>query len=139
MIKSLLGIITSPLAGPVGAAAALLLLALALTQCSEKAVQSHRAAVAEKKLESSQRDLRTCQGNERDLKGSIASQNAALETLRSEATVRTAAAEKAVSDALKGRASAEARAAKLLAQPPAGIDACARAMSAFKTVKENLR
>ncbi|MDP2008924.1 MAG: hypothetical protein Q8K11_01990 [Phenylobacterium sp.] len=83
--------------------------------------------------------LATCKTNREELEAKIAVQNAAVAGLKAEAAKRTADAEKAVTEALKGRESAEARAAKLLRNPPAGIDTCARAMSAFEAVKESAR
>lgn len=135
----MLAILTSRLAGPISSAFALLFLVLALTQCAGKVHQTRRADAAEMALSIAQTDLTRCQDNRKDLEGKIATQNAAVEGLRHEASIRTAAAEKAVTEALKGRAGAEARAAKLLNTPPAGLDACARAMSAFDAVKESAR
>lgn len=139
MIATILAALTSRLAGPIASGLALLFLALALTQCAGKTVQTHRADRAEAALDTARADLTRCQGNARTLEGSIRAQNAAVDTLRAEGDRRAAEAAKAISEAAKGRASAEARAAKLLSRPPAGIDACARAMSAFEAVKENLK
>lgn len=134
-----LSIFTSKLAGPISSVFALLFLALALTQCVGKRAETHRADNAEREYAVAEKDRMQCVTNRMALEGSIATQNAALADLRHEAEVRTQAAEMAVTEALRGRAGAEARAAKLLKSPPAGIDACARAMSAFDAVKGNLQ
>lgn len=135
----MLAILTSRLAGPISSAFALLFLVLALTQCAGKAHQTRRADAAEMALSIAQTDLTRCQDNRKDLEGKIATQNAAVEGLRHEASIRTAAAEKAVTEALKGRAGAEARAAKLLNTPPAGVDSCARMESADTAVLRSLQ
>lgn len=139
MIATFISALTSRIAGPIASGLALLLFGLALWLGAGKEVQEHRAEVALKALGVAQTDLTRCQDNGRKLEGSLRAQSAAVEGLKAEASLRTAAAEKAVGEALKGRASAEARAAKLLSRPPAGVDACARAMSAFEAVKESTR
>jgi hypothetical protein len=83
--------------------------------------------------------LSACRGDVDRLTGEIARQNEAVTALKTEGDRRAAKAAAALSEAARGRASAEARAAKLLKNPPSGIDACARAMSAFETVKESLQ
>lgn len=135
----MLAFLTSRLAGPLASGVALLLLVLLVSTCAGKAHQTRRADAAEMALSIAQTDLTRCQDSRKDLEGKIAVQNAAVEGLRHEASIRTAAAENAVTEALKGRAGAEARAAKLLNTPPAGLDACARAMSAFDAVKDAVR
>lgn len=138
-MSDLIAIFTSRLAGPISSAFALLFLILALSQCVAKSGEAHRADRAEAAVVAVRSDLTRCQDSNRTLTGSLATQSAAVDGLKAEATIRTQAAEKAVTEALKGRAGAEARAAKLLKVPPAGIDACARAMSAFETVKGSLQ
>lgn len=86
-----------------------------------------------------QADLATCQANSRALQSSIDRQNAANEVLQQVSDQKMAEASKALSEAQRGRSSAEATAAKLLAHPPAGIDACARMESADASVVENLK
>ena len=83
--------------------------------------------------------LADCRGDVDRMADAVGRQNDAVTALRAEGDRKVAEAEKAVTEAQKGRASAESRAAKLLKNPPAGIDACARAMSAFETVKESLK
>ncbi|MDO8912285.1 MAG: hypothetical protein Q8N10_03245 [Phenylobacterium sp.] len=135
----MLAILTSRLAGPISSAFALLFLVLALTQCVGKVHQTRRADAAEMALSVAKTDLDQCQRNEAGLEASMRGQNAAVKRLETEASIRTAAAEEAVTQALRGRAGAEARAAKLLRNPPAGIDACARMESADTAVLRSLQ
>lgn len=138
-MTAIFAILTSRMAGPVASIAAMILLLFGVAQCSGRAAEASRADNAEREFALSEKDRMQCVTNRMALEGSIATQNAALADLRHEAEVRTQAAEKAVTEALRGRESAEARAAKLLRNPPAGIDTCARAMSAFEAVKESVR
>lgn len=134
-----LSIFTSRLAGPISSVFALLFLTLALTQCVGKRAETHRADNAEREFAVAEKDRMQCVTNRMALEGSIATQNAALADLRHEAEVRTQAAENAVTEALRGRAGAEARAAKLLKSPPSGVDACARMESADTAVLRSLQ
>lgn len=138
-MTEILAIFTSRWAGPVASVVAAVLLLFGVTQCTGRVAQAHRADNAEREFALSEKGRMQCVTNRMALEGSIATQNAALADLRREAVVRTAEAEKAVAEALKGRASAEARAAKLLKTPPAGIDACARMESADAAVLRSLQ
>lgn len=70
---------------------------------------------------------------------SLGKQNAALAVHQAESARQLGIAAREVAEANRGRASAEARAARLLAHPPAGIDACARSEAAYQAVMESLR
>jgi len=138
-MTTLLAIFTSRIAGPVASIVAVILLLFAVAQCSGRAAEASRADNAEREFALSENDRMQCVTNRMALEGSIATQNAALADLRHEAEVRTQAAEKAVTEALRGRAGAEARAAKLLKSPPSGVDACARMESADTAVLRSLQ
>lgn len=96
-------------------------------------------ADAAEKLEAKGKELDRCQANVRGLEAAQAAQNAAIGEKAALDAERLSTAEKAVGDAQRGRESAEARAAKLLRTPAAGIDACARTEAARRQVLENLR
>jgi hypothetical protein len=83
--------------------------------------------------------LQICNGGLQDAVGAIKRQNAALTAIQQVSDRKLADAANALSLASKGRAGAEAKAAKLLARPPAGIDACARMESADAAVMETLK
>lgn len=70
---------------------------------------------------------------------SLARQNAAVTVMQQLSDRKLAEAAQALSVASQGRASAEARAARLMAHPPAGIDACARMEAADAAVLGNLK
>lgn len=135
----ILSLLTSRLAGPAASIAAVILLALCVGQCTRAAKAEHRATKAEKSLVAAQRDLGTCRANVQTLDDARKAQNAALAARSDEDARSLAEATKRLSEAAQGRAKAEARAAALLKAGPVGIDACARAMDAFETVKEQAR
>lgn len=130
--------VTSRFAGPVCLAIALAFFLLALGQCSLKTAQTERAEQAEKRSAAARASLATCQANTSTLENAIADQSERITAASEESARRVAAAERGLSEAMKGRAKAEATAARLLNTPPVGIDACARAVSAFDTVKRTL-
>lgn len=138
MIAFAIKTITSRAAGPICLAIALAFLLLALGQCSLKAAQTARAEQAEKRSAAARASLATCQANKSTLESALADQTEQINAASQDSARRVAAAEKGLSDAMKGRAKAEATAARLLKIPPVGIDACARAVSAFDTVKRTV-
>lgn len=93
----------------------------------------------QKRVDLVQASLNTCHANGNALQASINGHNKAVEAMQQVSDKKIAEAAKALSVASKGRAGAEAKAAKLLAQPPAGIDACARMTSADEKVLEALK
>lgn len=134
-----LGLLTSRLAGPIASIIAVLLaLALGVAQ-----FQLHGARSSLQKMQSARdkalTDLGTCRANTAALSSSLARQNAALEAKSAADAQRLAQAGKDLTTALRGRERAEAQAAKLLKAGPVGVDACARAIDAFETVKEQAR
>lgn len=101
----------------------------------ERHVQAQADKIA---LEDVQSQLRTCQANTRGLQASIATQNAATDALKADSDRRAKVLADGLSEARKGRASAEARAAGLL-RPVLGVDACARAVAAREAVLGSLQ
>lgn len=91
-------------------------------------------AAMQKRVDLVQASLETCHANGKALQASIDGRNRAVEAMQQVSDRKIADAAKALSLASKGRAGAEAKAAKLLDQPPAGIDACARMTSADEAV-----
>jgi hypothetical protein len=101
-------------------------------------VQRERAASG-KALQLSANNLATCRSNGAALQASLDSQNAAALVVQAESDRKIAQATEDLTQALKGRASAETKASRLLTHPPAGIDACARSMAAFAAVQETVQ
>lgn len=85
------------------------------------------------------RDLKTCRSSNVALTEANAAEMARLSALQADAEARLRQTSAELSKAATGRAAAEARAAKLLAHPPMGVDACSRTESAFEAAKEALR
>lgn len=85
-----------------------------------------------------QAKLVQCHDNTAALQASLDGQNRAVDQMKADSDKRLQASSDALHGAEKGRESAEARAAKLLALKPAGIDACARMMDADRAVLESL-
>lgn len=139
MIATIIGALTSRIAGPAATVAAVILAGVAVGQCSEKNAEARRADRAENAAEVATANLSTCRSNVSGLQASIDGQNALLAAKSAEDAQRLAEAGKRLSEAQRGRDGAEARAAALLKNPPAGVDACARAMTAFQAVKEQTR
>lgn len=83
--------------------------------------------------------LTQCHDNTAALQASLDGQNRAVDQMKADSDKRLQASSDALHGAQKGRESAEARAAKLLALKPAGIDACARMMDADRAVLESLQ
>lgn len=115
--------------------ALLLLITVQTVRLNRAEVRADNAEAANKKA---RQDLTRCRDNRQSLEGAVAAQNAAADALADQGRQRIAAAEKATLDAAKGRASAEARANKLLTTPSAGIDTCARTEAARRAVLEGL-
>lgn len=132
-------LLTSKLAGPIATALCLLLAMVALSQCTAKQSERRRADGAEKTLLATQHSLDTCHSNVEGLEASLKRLNDAVASAYAEGVRRTEAAAQGLAAALKGKADVEARVAKLLRQPPAGIDACARMESADARVLEVLQ
>ncbi len=85
------------------------------------------------------KDVGRCEANVAGLQAGVAKANAEYDRLSKASADRLATATTALDRARKGRASAEARAARLLSSPPAGIDACARMEAADRSVLEALQ
>lgn len=83
--------------------------------------------------------LQICNAGLHEATDAIRRQNKAVEAIQAVSDRKLADAANALSLASKGRAGAEAKAAKLLARPPAGIDACSRMESADAAVMETLK
>lgn len=103
--------------------AAALALAFGVSQCSGRVKAEHRAETAERAVERTARDLRTCRGNTDALKASIAAQNEAVAALKREGEARVAESRKAASQARAVAESYRRSAAVILAAKPKG-NAC---------------
>lgn len=139
MLSAIVGALTSRVAGPAASAVALALALVAVGQCSEKQAEARRADRAEGAARLANQDLTACRGNSARLQAALNDQNASIEAAREEGDRRAQAAESALAEAERGRAATEARIKRLLTNPPAGIDACARMESADRNVMENLK
>lgn len=104
--------------------AAISALAFGVSQCSGRVKAEHRVEKAEKAVERTERDLRTCRGNTDALKASIAAQNEAVDALKREGEARVAESAKAVRSARAVAESARRDAARILAMKPASEDRC---------------
>lgn len=135
----ILGLITSRAAGPIGIALAAILLLVSVSQCAGRSAEMARADRAELAAAEAQARLTTCRGSVATLKAETEMQSAAIRNLAEESTRRIEAAEQGLSAAQKARPGVEAKARDLLTNPPSGLDACARAMSAFERVKESAK
>lgn len=131
--------LTSKLAGPIATGVAILLLLALAWQTAQLASTRSSLKRAESRITALDRDLSTCRANVSTLDAARKRQNELLAARSAEDAQRLADATKRLSEAQQGRERAEARAAKLLKVGPVGVDACARAMDAFKTVKEQAR
>jgi hypothetical protein len=134
-----LKLLTSKLAGPIASVIAILLLFALLGQCQATGSAKRALAKSEKQVVAVKRDLSTCKANTSALKVALDAQNAALAAKSAADAQRLAEAGKGLSEALRGRERAEAKASKLLKAGPVGVDACARAIDAFETVKAGVR
>lgn len=128
-----------PFLTPILGVVAVLLVALSISQCTRAVKAEHKLAKVEKIAVAVKADLATCRGNTSALKAALDGQNRALEAKSAEDAQRLAEAGKGLSEALRGRERAEAKAAKLLRDGPVGVDVCARAVDAFETVKAGVR
>lgn len=82
--------------------------------------------------------LGACQTNAQNLEAAVTAQSEAVEALSRETQEKLATAEKAVQRALRGRQQAEAKAARLFAFKPNGMDQCQRFISADEIVVKEL-
>lgn len=105
------------------------------------AVQSGRLAHAKADLAKAveatritRQDLAQCRANNTELDKARKAQNAAIEALRSDTERRAKMLVDGLESARKSKASAEARAARLLSMGPVGNDACVRAEAAREAV-----
>lgn len=138
-MTTIIRLLTSRLAGPIAAGVAVLLaLALAVAQVHLAGARGDLKD-ARARIETLSRDLGTCRANTAALSSSLKRQNAAVTAQGKADAQRLAQAGKDLTTALRGRERAEAQAAKLMRAGPVGVDACARAIDAFETVKEGVR
>lgn len=118
--------------------AAVALACFALVQCGEiKTLRADNLDLqAQRDALTTERDQ--CRDARDALMQSLDDQNARVAALGAESARRLAEARDALGKAQEGRARAEERARRLM-EAPAGVDACARAYSAFEAVKEDIR
>lgn len=136
---SLIGLLTSRIAGPVASFVAVILLAVALSQCSARHAAERQLVNAERALVNARRDLGTCRANTAALEGAVVRQNAAVAAWKAEGEARAAEVAKARLAARKEADRAD-HAARLLSQvTPAGNDVCSRLLSVDAAVKEIAR
>jgi hypothetical protein len=126
MIALALKLLTSRIAGPIGAGVSIVLLLALLSSCAlgkAKNREIEKLTVHVAKLSA---DLGTCRTNKVTLQNAIDRQNAAVAALAAEGQRRAAEARKALDAAQAGVAAANKRAGQLLAIKP-GADRCASA------------
>lgn len=131
--------LTSPLGRQIGLFLAALALLIGLNRRGYHDGQRDQAEHDRGSIELVQANLTQCRDNTAGLQASLAYQTAQVDAVSAESLKRLQAASVALDGALKGKSSAEARAAKLLSTPPAGIDACARVVAADRAVLESLK
>lgn len=135
----MIAFLRSPIAQYLAIGLAVVLALFAIRHAGYTAGTKHEHAIMQKRADQIQASLDVCRANGNALQATIAGQNRAVEAIQAVSDRKLADAATALSLASKGRAGAEAKAAKLLANPPAGIDACARMTSADEKVLEALR
>lgn len=124
----------SPVARYIGIALACLALVVGFASW-QRHVQYAKDQIHERKAVAAvQTQLDTCHGNVAGLQASVAAQNAAVDAAKAEGDRRAKMLADGLSEARRGRAGAEARAAGLLSHGPVGVDACARAEAAREAV-----
>lgn len=138
-MTALWALLNSPLGRQIGLFLAALALLIGLNRCGYHDGARDQAAKDKAGVELVQADLAQCRDNKAALQASLAAQNAQMDELARDSAQRLHAAAAALDGALKGKDGAEARAGKLLNTAPAGIDACARVMSADRLLLENLK
>lgn len=126
-------------AWPLGYGGVLVLACLLLVQCSATGAAEQRADRAESARRAAQANYDQCTENNGKLTEAVEEQGARVRAVAAESAQRLAEAEDGLQQALRGRQDAERRAGRLLTQPPTGVDACARAQSAFEAVRKDLR
>lgn len=136
MLATLIGALTSRLAGPAATALALALALVAVGQCTAKNAEARRADRAETARDMARANLSTCQTNTRTLETTIAGQNAAIDAFKREGEARAAEIAKARQAARSEAERADKAAATLAKLKPAGIDICARMLAVDEAVKE---
>lgn len=139
MILTILSFIRSPVGKYLLAGLAVVLLIVGFAAW-QRSVQHASDMIHERKAVAAvQANLDTCHANNDALMKSVAVQNAAVEAARAEGDRRAKMLADGLSEARRGRAGAEARAAGLLAHGPVGVDACARAEAARDAVLRSLQ
>lgn len=139
MIGLALKLLTSRVAGPIGAGLSVVLVLSLLASCVTLKARDREIGRLVTSEALARRSYETCKGNRLALEASLAAQGRAVEAVRLEGDRRKAQASKALEQAQKGRAGAETKAARLLSHQPAGVDACARTEAADRAVLEALR
>lgn len=138
MILTILSFIRSPVGKylQIGLAVVLIVVSFATWQ---RSVQHASDMIHERKAVAAvQANLDTCHANVDGLMKSVAVQNAAIDLAKAEGDRRAKMLADGLSEARRGRAGAEARAAGLLSHPPVGVDACARSEAAREAVLRSL-
>lgn len=115
MIGIAWAILTSRLAGPIASAVALALAVMLGVQTVKLMGAEHgrKGAVAERDM--ARVDLGTCRGNVSTLQDALGVQNRAVQAIKAESDARTAAANKALSEARKSALAARKSADAILA------------------------
>ena len=129
------GLLTSRLAGYIGSASAIALaVMLGVTTLKASITEGelrHQVATAESTIHTTATNLDTCKGNLADKVKAIATLDASVAAIRSEADTRTAAASVAVQQARIATAALSKREAAIAAEKPTA-DMCASTFSALQ-------
>lgn len=121
-------------AAAVAAAGIALILVIIGYGAHERSIQKAADQVV---LDAVKADLRQCHLNAATLSQAVAAQNASVDAMKADSDRRARMLADGLQQAREGRASAEARAARLL-RPVPGVDACARAVAARAAVLGSL-
>lgn len=136
-------IITSPLAGPIGAAlflaASLAVLALSFQVKSETRRADANLAEITRPGTGWAAQLATCQASNATLDNARATQNAEIEAFRAESARRSEASAKALRQAQDARRAAEGRITALLNRQPVSDDYCEQAREAEAMIRGAIR
>ena len=132
-------LLTSRLAGPVGAGVSVVLLVALVGSCASGKAKDRQIARIAKDVAQLSQDLGTCRSNRAGLEASLRTQGASVAAFAEEQARRQREGQKAASEARRGREAAEAKAARLLRNPPAGADECARVAAADRAVRDALQ
>lgn len=123
MIALALKFLTSRLAGPIGAAASVVLLLALLASCASGKIKNRQIEKLTGNVAQLSADLGTCRTNKVTLQNAIDRQNSLVTAWKADGDRRSAEAQKAVDAARAGATLASRDAARIMAIKP-GADLC---------------